>query len=62
MKELGLSEDIVKNVIKGLDVFLLFGLYIFKDMEKLVVVDGNIIMIKVLKEFKILVIFFLFNG
>lgn len=53
MKELGLSEDTVKNVIKGSDVSLPLGLYTFKDTEKSVVVDGNITTIKALKELKI---------
>ena len=53
MKELGLSEDTVKNVIKGSDASLPLGLYTFKDTEKSVVVDGNITTIKALKELKI---------
>ncbi|MED1268546.1 efflux RND transporter permease subunit [Bacillus mycoides] len=53
MKELGLSEDTVKNMIKGSDVSLPLGLYTFKDTEKSVVVDGNITTIKALKELKI---------
>lgn len=53
MKELGLSEDTVKNIIKGSDVSLPLGLYTFKDTEKSVVVDGNITTIKALKEMKI---------
>ncbi|HDR7323765.1 TPA: efflux RND transporter permease subunit [Bacillus toyonensis] len=53
MKELGLSEDTVKNVIKGSDVSLPLGLYTFKDTEKSVIVDGNITTIKALKELKI---------
>lgn len=53
MKELGLSEDTVKNVIKGSDISLPLGLYTFKDTEKSVVVDGNITTIKALKELKI---------
>lgn len=53
MKELGLSEDTVKNVIKGSDVSLPLGLYTFKDTEKSVVVDGNITTMKALKELKI---------
>ena len=52
MKELGLSEDTVKNVIKGSDVSLPLGLYTFKDTEKSVVVDGNITTMKALKELK----------
>ncbi|PER22454.1 MULTISPECIES: efflux RND transporter permease subunit [Bacillus] len=56
MKELGLSEDTVKNMIKGSDVSLPLGLYTFKDTEKSVVVDGNITTIKALKELKIPVI------
>ncbi|MEN1938011.1 efflux RND transporter permease subunit [Paenibacillus sp. 102] len=53
MKELGLSEDTVKNMIKGSDVSLPLGLYTFKDTEKSVVVDGNITTIKALKEMQI---------
>ncbi|MES5929684.1 efflux RND transporter permease subunit [Bacillus cereus group sp. MG9] len=53
MKELGLSEDTVKNMVKGSDVSLPLGLYTFKDTEKSVVVDGNITTIKALKELKI---------
>jgi len=53
MKELGLSEDTVKNMIKGSDVSLPLGLYTFKDTEKSVVVDGNITTLKALKEMKI---------
>ncbi|PFA20538.1 MULTISPECIES: efflux RND transporter permease subunit [Bacillus cereus group] len=53
MKELGLSEDTVKNIIKGSDVSLPLGLYTFKDTEKSVVVDGNITTIQALKEMKI---------
>ncbi len=53
MKELGLSEDTVKNVIKGSDVSLPLGLYTFKDTEKSVVVDGNITTMKALKKLKI---------
>ncbi|MEY8349120.1 efflux RND transporter permease subunit [Bacillus cereus] len=53
MKELGLSEDTVKNIIKGSDVSLPLGLYAFKDTEKSVVVDGNITTIQALKEMKI---------
>ncbi|PEB56947.1 Swarming motility protein SwrC [Bacillus pseudomycoides] len=56
MKELGLSEDTVKNMIKGSDVSLPLGLYTFKDTEKSVVVDGNITTLKALKEMKIPVV------
>ena len=56
MKELGLSEDTVKNIIKGSDVSLPLGLYTFKDTEKSVVVDGNITTLKALKEMKIPVV------
>ncbi|MDR4151589.1 hypothetical protein, partial [Bacillus thuringiensis] len=52
-KELVLSEDTVKNVIKGADVSLPLGLYTFKDTEKSVFVDGNITTIKALKELQI---------
>ncbi|MDM5157543.1 efflux RND transporter permease subunit [Bacillus sp. DX1.1] len=53
MKELGLSEDTVKNIIKGSDVSVPLGLYTFKDTEKSVVVDGNITTLSALKEMKI---------
>ncbi|HDX9588277.1 TPA: efflux RND transporter permease subunit [Bacillus pseudomycoides] len=53
MKELGLSEDTVKNMIKGSNVSMPLGLYTFKDKEKSVVVDGNITTLQALKEMKI---------
>ncbi|CAG9612878.1 Swarming motility protein SwrC [Bacillus rhizoplanae] len=53
MKELGLSEDTVKNMIKGSNVSMPLGLYTFKDKEKSVVVDGNITTLSALKEMKI---------
>ncbi|MGG2016215.1 efflux RND transporter permease subunit [Bacillus sp. S10(2024)] len=53
MKELGLSDDTVKNMIKGSNVSMPLGLYTFKDKEKSVVVDGNITTLNALKEMKI---------
>lgn len=53
MKELGLSEETVKNMIKGSNVSMPLGLYTFKDKEKSVVVDGNITTLNALKEMKI---------
>ena len=53
IKQLGLSEDTVKNMIKASDVKVTIGLYTLKDTEKSVVVDGNITTIKALEELKI---------
>ncbi|MDC2863898.1 efflux RND transporter permease subunit [Bacillus sp. BP-3] len=53
MKELDLSDDTVKNMIKGSNVSMPLGLYTFKDKEKSVVVDGNITTLNALKEMKI---------
>ncbi|RBW68769.1 efflux RND transporter permease subunit [Bacillus taeanensis] len=53
MKEYGLTEETVKNIIKGSDVSFPLGLYTFDNTEKSVVVDGNIITIDDLKELKI---------
>ncbi|PFG03707.1 efflux RND transporter permease subunit [Bacillus sp. es.034] len=49
----GLTEETVKNMIKGSDVTAPLGLYTFKDSQKSVVVDGNITTIEDLKEMKI---------
>ncbi|ENQ3107549.1 hydrophobic/amphiphilic exporter-1, HAE1 family [Bacillus sp. 491mf] len=53
MKELNLSEETVKNMIKGSNVSMPLGMYTFKDKEKSVVVDGNITTLNALKEMKI---------
>lgn len=53
VKELGLSEETVKNMIKGSNVSMPLGMYTFKDKEKSVVVDGNITTLNALKEMKI---------
>lgn len=56
MKELGLSEETVQNVIKGSSASMPLGLYTFKDTEKSVVVDGNITTLEALKEMRIPVV------
>jgi hydrophobic/amphiphilic exporter-1 (mainly G- bacteria), HAE1 family len=56
LKQYGLSEDTVKNLIKASNVTMPLGLYTFKDTEKSVVVDGNITTIADLKALKIPVI------
>lgn len=56
MEALGLSEETVKNIIKGSDTSIPLGLYTFKDTEKSVVVDGNITTLEELKNLKIPVI------
>lgn len=53
LPEYGLTEEKVKNMIKGSDVTAPLGLYTFKDSQKSVVVDGNITTIEDLKEMKI---------
>ncbi|CAM4078353.1 Swarming motility protein SwrC [Bacillus manliponensis] len=53
MKELGLTEETVQNVIKGSSASMPLGLYTFKDTEKSVVVDGNITTLEALKELRI---------
>lgn len=53
MKQLGLSEDTVKNLIKGSDITFPLGLYTFDKTQKSVVVDGNITTIDDLKKLEI---------
>ncbi|PLT30693.1 efflux RND transporter permease subunit [Peribacillus deserti] len=53
MKQLGLDEETVKNIIKGSDVTLPLGLYTFKDTQKSVKVDGNITTLSDLKNLEI---------
>lgn len=56
LKQYGLSEDTVKNLIKASDVTMPLGLYTFKDTQKSVVIDGNVSTINDLKAIKIPVI------
>ena len=56
LKQYGLTEDTVKNLIKASDVTIPLGLYTFKDTQKSVVMDGNVSTIKDLKAIKIPVI------
>lgn len=56
MKQYGLNEETVKNLIKGSDVTFPLGLYTFKDTQKSVVVDGNIANLEDLKSMKIPVV------
>ncbi len=56
MKQVGLNEETVKNVIKGSAITFPLGLFIFTDTEKSVVVDGNIATIDDLKSLQIPVI------
>ncbi|WP_026695061.1 efflux RND transporter permease subunit [Peribacillus kribbensis] len=53
MKQLGLNEETVQNIIKGSDVNIPLGLYTFKDTEKSVKIDGNITTISDLKNLEI---------
>jgi hydrophobic/amphiphilic exporter-1 (mainly G- bacteria), HAE1 family len=53
MKELGLDEETVKNLIKGSSVNIPLGLYNFEDNQKAVVVDGNVSSLEDLKELEI---------
>ncbi|MCM3355949.1 surfactin resistance protein SrfP [Bacillus halotolerans] len=53
MKEYGLDEDTVKQVIQGSDVTTPLGLYTFGKEEKSVVVSGDIETIKDLKNMRI---------
>ncbi|MGN9863936.1 efflux RND transporter permease subunit [Bacillus swezeyi] len=53
MKEYGLDEDTVKQVIQGSDVTTPLGLYTFGNEEKSVVVSGDIETIKDLKNIRI---------
>ncbi|MFP5113273.1 efflux RND transporter permease subunit [Bacillaceae bacterium C204] len=56
LKQYGLSEETVKNLIKASDVTIPLGLYTFKDTQKSVVIDGNVSTINDLKAIKIPVI------
>ncbi|WP_442596081.1 efflux RND transporter permease subunit [Neobacillus sp. D3-1R] len=56
LKALGLNKDTVQNIIKGSNVNMPLGLYTFKDTQKAVVVDGNIMNLEDLKKMKIPVI------
>lgn len=53
MKEYGLDEETVQNIIKGADVSFPLGLYTLDDTEKSVVVDGNITDLKDLQNLEI---------
>ncbi len=53
MKEYGLDEETVKNLIKGSSVNIPLGLYNFEDNQKAVVVDGNVSSLEDLKELEI---------
>lgn len=53
LKEYGLDEDTVQNMIKGSDVNVPLGLYTFGNKQKSVVVDGNILSVKDLKNMRI---------
>ncbi|MFZ3590770.1 efflux RND transporter permease subunit [Bacillus sp. DJP31] len=56
LKELGLSEQTVKQMIQGSDITMPLGLYTFDEMQKSVVIDGNIVTFENLKELKIPVV------
>jgi hydrophobic/amphiphilic exporter-1 (mainly G- bacteria), HAE1 family len=56
LAQYGLSEETVKNMIKGSDVTAPLGLYTFGDSQKSVLIDGNISSMKDLKGIKIPVI------
>lgn len=53
LKEYGLDEETVQNMIKGSDVNVPLGLYTFGSKQKSVVVDGNILSVKDLKNMRI---------
>ncbi|PLR95412.1 efflux RND transporter permease subunit [Bacillus sp. T33-2] len=53
MKQYGLDEETVKNIIKGSDVLFPLGLHTFGNEEKSVVIDGNIASIEDLKTLQI---------
>jgi hydrophobic/amphiphilic exporter-1 (mainly G- bacteria), HAE1 family len=53
LTQYGLSEETVKNMIKGSDVTAPLGLYTFGDSQKSVLIDGNISSMEDLKEIKI---------
>lgn len=56
LKQYGLQEDTIRNLIKASDITFPLGLYTFKDTQKSVVVDGNIHSLEELKSLKIPVI------
>ncbi|MFS0780223.1 efflux RND transporter permease subunit [Bacillus sp. 1P06AnD] len=56
MKKLGLSEETVQNIIKGSNINVPMGLYTFKDKEKAVQVNGNIVTLNDLKNLEIPVV------
>jgi hydrophobic/amphiphilic exporter-1 (mainly G- bacteria), HAE1 family len=53
LAQYGLSEETVKNMIKGSDVTAPLGLYTFSDSQKSVLIDGNISSMEDLKGIKI---------
>ncbi|MDQ0857722.1 efflux RND transporter permease subunit [Bacillus sp. V2I10] len=53
LKEYGLDEETVQNIIKGSDVNFPLGLYTFGDKEQSVIVDGNILTMEDLKNMEI---------
>jgi HAE1 family hydrophobic/amphiphilic exporter-1 len=53
LKEYGLDEETVQNIIKGSDVNFPLGLYTFGDKEQSVIVDGNILSMEDLKNIEI---------
>ncbi|NPC91776.1 efflux RND transporter permease subunit [Bacillus sp. WMMC1349] len=53
LKKYGLDKETVKNVIKASDIKMPLGLQTFGNKEKSVVVDGNIISLKDLKNMRI---------
>ncbi|MGM0922353.1 MAG: efflux RND transporter permease subunit [Bacillota bacterium] len=53
LKEYGLDEETVQNIIKGSDVNFPLGLYTFGDREQSVIVDGNILTMEDLKNMEI---------
>ncbi|PCK22742.1 Swarming motility protein SwrC [Bacillus pumilus] len=53
LKEYGLDEETVQNMIKGSDVNVPLGLYTFGNKQKSVVVDGHILSVKDLKNMRI---------
>ncbi|MDR6123263.1 HAE1 family hydrophobic/amphiphilic exporter-1 [Bacillus sp. SLBN-46] len=56
LKQFGLQEETIRNLIKASDISFPLGLYTFKDTQKSVVVDGNIQTIDDLKSLKIPVV------
>jgi hydrophobic/amphiphilic exporter-1 (mainly G- bacteria), HAE1 family len=56
LKQYGLNEETIKNIIKGSDITLPLGLHTFDDTQKSVVIDGNISTINDLKSLLIPVI------